>query len=276
MKHLSCHISYQVKPFTIRKIIILSGLILLSAITSAQFEKKISINLSGGIFKTFGAKDYPVGPGYDEDYLPYLMPNFQLGWTCNIGAQFNWNRYISFELNFGLANSGYWSYSSYDADNDDYYNYMYWDIYDEETDEILASGENYMTLFNLSFGLSPKYYFLPAKKFNPYALLEVNLNYTSVEYIDTKYDAYVKLGREDEYGESDTELLMDNSFAVGFYPGIGLEYALNDNIGFFAQTGYWLILLNKDEFETSDEAENFNAFKFQMGVRLSFWKAKEL
>ena len=90
------------------------------------------------------------------------------------------------------------------------------------------------------------------------------------------YEEYVKLGREDEYGESLSETWFEKSVGMGFYPGIGIEFNMNDNIGIFLQTGYWLILLNKNEFYYSEQEENFQAFKFQLGVRMSFWKSKKL
>lgn len=274
MKQLISYISCRVNSFTFRKIVLLIVFVLFPAILSAQFEKKVSVNLSTGLFKTFGPKDYP--DPYDDEYtFPYLMPNFQTGWTFNGGVQFNYNRQVSFEANLGIARSGFWYYEYYDPWDGKYYSWDYWEICDEYTDEPIASGENYLTLFNLSLGFAPKYYFLPSKKINPYAFLELNLNYTTVKYIDAEYEEYVKLGREDELGESWTETLMEKSFGFGIYPGIGAELTVNESIGIFAQTGYWLILLNKKEFEYL-EKENFHAFKFQLGVRMSFWKSKEL
>lgn len=275
MTRKSSHISQcNIRNFN-PKILLLSSLIFIPILIHAQFENKISINLSGGLFKTFGAKDYP--DPYDNEYTyPYLMPNFQTGWTIIGGVQFNYSRKISFEVNIGIARSGFWYYEYYDPWDGEYYSWDCWEIYDEYTDEPIASGENYLTLFNFSVGFAPKYYFLPSKRFKPYAILEINLNYTTVKYIDAEYEEYAKLGREDELDESWTETWMDKSFGIGFSPCIGAEFTVNDNIGVFAQTGYWLILLNKNEFEYPEDEHNFHAFKFQLGVRMSFWKSKKL
>ena len=275
MKLLNSHASGCFKIKDPERIIVLSVLLLLPLVLSAQFEKKISINISPGIFKTIGPKDYP--DPYEYDYkIPYLMPNFTTGWTVEGGVQFNYSRKISFGANLGIARSGYWYYDAYDPDYDDYYCWLCWEIYDENTYELVASGEDYLTLFNFNFGIYPKLYFLPSKRINPYTLLEINLNYTSVNYIDAMYEKYVSLGREDEYGESLSETWMEKSFGIGLYPGIGTEINLSDNIGIFLQTGYWLIILNKDEFELPEDEENFHALRFQLGVRMSFWKSKKL
>jgi hypothetical protein len=258
----------------IRKFLI-AILVILPVLASAQFERKISVNVSGGLFRTIGPKEYP-DPYYIDFEIPYLMPNFQTGWTIFGGIQYNISRKFSLEGNLGFARSGYWYYEAYDPDYNDYYCWMCWEIYDEYYEDALISGEDYLTLFNLSIGFAPKYYFLPSKRINPYALVELNFNYTSVDFIDSEYEAYVELGREDEYGESASETWMEKSFGLGFSPVVGTEFSVNDNIGIFFQAGYWMILLNKNEFEYAEEEENFHALKFQLGVRMSFWKSKEL
>jgi hypothetical protein len=277
MKFMSSHISNCYKLYKIFKPVILSVIILVPTLASAQFERKVSVNLSGGLFKTFGPKEYEINENYNEDVYPYLMPNFQIGWLLNSGFQYNYNRHFSFELNLGISRSGYWYYDMYDAEYDHYYCWECWEICDEDTEETLASGEKYYTFFNTGIGITPKFYLLPSKKFNPYALFEFDINYTSIEFFDTEYDAYESLGRENEYGDSDSKMIMNNNFGVGIQAGIGVEYNLNDNLGFFAQTGYWLMFLKMEEFEEpKKQYENSHAFKFHLGVRLSFLKAKEL
>lgn len=275
MKLPGSPISFVFSTHRNMRFLIVTVILLLPIVTQAQFEKKISVNFTPGLFKTIGPKEYPdpYDPGYD---YPFIMPNFQTGWILNGGVQFNYSRKVSFEVNLGFARSGFWNYDAYDPDYDDYYCWTCWEIYDEFTDEPVASGQDYYTLVNFSVGFAPKFYFLPSKKINPYGLLEVNLNYTSVDFIDAEYEEYVKLGREDEYGESASETWFEKSFGFGFNPMIGAEYTLSDAIGIYLQAGYWLIILNKKELYIPEEKENFNALKFQIGVRMSFWKAKEL
>lgn len=275
MKPLTSQISDFIRFIKNRKTLLITIFLLLPVLTSAQFEKKISVNITPGFFKTIGPKDYPDPYGYDYK-LPHLMPNFQVGWSINGGIQFNYSRNISFEANLGIARSGFWQYDAYDPDYDDYYCWTCWDIYDDYSDEPIASGQDYLTLFNFSIGFAPKYYFLPSKKINPYALLELNLNFTSVKFIDTWYEEMVNLGMDVADEEDYTEFWLEKSLGLGISPVVGAEFNLSDNIGIFMQTGYWLIVLDKKEFEEPEEEENFHALKFQLGVRMSFWKAKKL
>jgi len=257
--------------------LVLMALISLSA--SGQFEQKVSLNFAGGIFKTFGPKTYiPDWASGPEDKEPHLMPHFETGWAINGGVQFNINRHFSLLADIGFMYSGYWYYDPSDPnDPEDDYNYLYFEIYEDTIDYVVAaSGEDELNLFNLHIGFTPKYYFLPGKKFNPFVFAGININYTNVQFIDRQYEAYDQLGRLEEYGESETAAWMDKSFGLGFFPGAGIEYNLNDNLGFFLHAGYYLVFLNKSEFQYPEEEENLQAFKLQLGVRFSFWKSKDL
>jgi opacity protein-like surface antigen len=244
-----------------------------------QFEQKVSLNAAVGIFKTFGPKTYiPDWASGPEDKEPHLMPQFEAGWAVNGGVQFNLNRHFSLLADIGFMYSGYWYYDPSDPnDPEDDYNYLYWEIYEDTIDYVVvATGENELSMFNLNIGLTPKYYFLPGKKFNPFVFAGIHINYTNVDYKDSQYEAYKDLGRLEEYGESESGSWMEKSFGLGIYPGAGLEYNLNDNLGFFLHAGYYLVFLNKGEFQYPEEEENLQALKVQVGVRFSFWKSKEL
>lgn len=263
----------------INKILLALIVFACSISTFGQFEQKISLNFSAGIIKTFGPKTYiPDWATTPDDKEPLLMSNFEMGWAVNGGVQFNINSHFSILADIGFMSSGYWYYDPSDPnDPEDDYNYLYYEIYADTIDwEVVASGEDELTMFNLNIGLTPKYYFLPGKKFNPYIFAGININYTNVDFIDHEYEAYKDLDRLDEYGDSETALWLDSSFGIGVFPGAGVEYKLNDNIGFFIQTGYYLILLNKNEFDYPEAEENFHAFKLQLGIQLSFWKSKDL
>jgi len=260
------------------KVLMLILFVSFSLSASGQFEQKISLNLAGGIFKTFGSKTYiPDWASGPEDKEPHLMPHFETGWAVNGGVQFNINRHFSLLADIGFMRSGYWYYDPSDPnDPEDDYNYLYFEIYEDTIDYVVvASGEDELTLFNLNIGLTPKYYFLPGKKVNPFIFAGININYTNVNFTDRQYEAYEDLGRLDEYGESESAAWMEKSFGFGLYPGAGVEYNLNDNLGFFLHAGYYMVFLNKNEFQYAEEEENLQALKVQAGIRFSFWKSKD-
>jgi opacity protein-like surface antigen len=242
----------------------------------AQFERKISLNLSGGVFKTFGDKAYPDtdDKNPEKNEIAYLMPNFEIGYSLQGGLQYNFSRQLSIELNIGYMHSAFWWYDVYDEyDNPcSYLGFTYTESGEEETES------NFLMLNNLHFGLASRYYFLPANKFNPYALVEVNLNILDSEYIDHQWDVYERLGRLDELGyeNSTSQMILEAHSCVGFLAGGGVDYSLNENISFFFEAGYWFIFLNWEEYIQPVELSNFNALKFHLGARFSFIKSKQL
>jgi hypothetical protein len=274
---ISSRVSNQLKGILTRSVLLFL-ITCVPLLSSAQFERKISINFSGGVFKTFGDKGYPSSAAWEGSEVPYLMPNYAIGTSWEGGLQYNFSRHLSVGINLGYLRSQYWWFDAYDEANDDYYSYLGFHVYDPVSGEIEEESANYLTLHNRHLGLSAKYYFLPAKKFKPYALTEVNLNILDAEYIDNQYDVYERLGRLDEYEfEYNTSFELFTAYScVGFLAGGGIAYTLNENIGFFFETAYWFIFLNWEEYMEPVELSNFNAFKFQLGVRFSFIKSKQL
>ena len=251
-------------------------LIFFPIIIQAQFEQKLSINLSAGPFITIGKKDFAPYPDYPTDFLPYQMPNFRTGVFGNIGLQFNANRHLSLNTDLGLMNSGTWYYSFHN----DGINYLDFQLFeDDTTDVLLAEGSNEMTLLNLSLGFAPKYYLLPGKKINPYIFAGITINFTKVTFTDNYWQARKDnnmLAPDDTGPYND---FLEKNFGIGFHPGIGAEYNLNDNIGFFISAGYYIILLNKDNFkpqERVENKENFHSVNLHAGIRFSFLKSKNL
>lgn len=236
-------------------------IILIPVLSTAQFEQKVSINLSAGIFKTFGKK---LG-----QYDPMQMPNYKPGLVSNAGFQFNLNRRLSVITDFGILYAGGWSYS--EGSNDDYLHYT---VFDGAT--LVAEGMNYLNLFSFSIGITPKYYLLPDKKWNPYFFAGINLNFTSAKFTNNQWqDAYDHgVLPPDDTGPYDP--FLEKNIGIGFDPGIGIEFAPNDKIGFYLSSGYYLILLKDENFKSQSLEENFNAFFFQLGVRFSFLKSKDL
>jgi len=230
----------------------------------AQYNQKISINLASGIFDTFGKK---VG-----EYDPMQMPNYQLGFSANGGLQIRINDRLSISAEVGFMNSRRWYYS--EGDNN---NYLYWYItLDTITYEPIAEGENYLDIQNYSFGVKPKYYLGPGKRWNPYFYAGVNINWTRAYFEDNLWVALDKFNMLDPDDTGPYNYNLETNFGVGFNPGFGVEFFPNERIGFNLSSGYYFIMLNKKNFKSPEREENFNAFVLQAGLRFYFIKSKDL
>jgi hypothetical protein len=234
--------------------------------SNAQFEQKVSINISSGIFKTFGQK-LSVDP-YPE---PMQMPNYKMGFSANGGLQFKISERFSLSADFGIMISQSWYYKYAGSDN----NYLYWSFTDTTTG-LAYEGENYLDIYNYSFRINPKYYLVQGKKWKPYLFAGININLTTANYVSTlwaKYEEinYLPVGEPVAYNGN-----LENSFGMGFNPGIGIEYSPNDKFHFFLESGYYFIMLNKDHFKSPELEENFNAVVLQVGLRYCFIKSKDL
>jgi len=243
----------------------------------AQFEQKLSVNLSGGFFTTVGSKGYMAewSSGKD-DREPTLMPNFKTGFSLGGGFQVNVNRHFSIEATMGLMGSLGWYYDYSDGDQEPF-NYLYYEAYADTIDYIVQfSGENEMTLTNLVLGLSPKYYFLPGNKINPYAFAGVTYSITHVNFIDNEYTSFVENGKLDELEVGDANHWFSDHSGLGMTLGAGIEYGLNDYFGLFMQAGYYFTPLKDEAFIYDLKYVNFHAINLHLGVRLSFLKSKDL
>ncbi len=69
---------------------------------------------------------------------------------------------------------------------------------------------------------------------------------------------------------------IENNTGLGINPGLGIEFSINDNIGFHLLTGYYLILLSEENFYVPEQHEHLNAIIFQAGLKLSFLKSKDI
>ena len=246
----------------------------ISLFVNAQFEQKLSINLSAGTFKTIGPKTFHYSWDTDPNaFDPLQMPNFRSGFLGNISLQFNMNRHLSLNADLGLMYSGKWYYSRYD----DGVNYLDFQLYQyDSTDVLLEEGSNEMSLSNLSVGIAPKYYLLPWKKINPYFFTGITINFTNVTFTDNYWQARHDNDMLDPDDTGPYNDFLEKNFGIGFHPGFGAEYSLSDNIGFFISAGYHLILLNKENFKEQDREENFHSINLQGGIRFSFLKSKNL
>jgi hypothetical protein len=243
---------------------LLLGLFLLPELLSAQYEQKISVNLSAGGFKTFGNK-------YNEETGPRQMPNYKMGFAANGGIQFKIGEHLSLSADFGIMMTNLWNYKTPDKDN-----WLYWTIDDTITGAVLEEGEDYLDLRNYSLSVKPKYYLSHGKKWNPYFFTGLNINWTSAWFENNLWAAQFKRGLippdiTEPYNDN-----LENSFGIGLNPGLGIEYSPGDQFHFYFETGYYMISLQKENFKDPDREENFNAVPFQIGLRLNFIKSKEL
>jgi opacity protein-like surface antigen len=246
-----------------KKILFLLSFVFVSLSAIAQFEQKLGINLAAGGFKTIG---FP-----DTDNMPMQMPNYKPGFALNGGLQFKISKRLSLTAEGGIMISQKWTYKG-----EDYINDLTWVINDTVTGALLAEGENYLDIYNYSFGIKIKYYFLPEKKWDPYFHAGVNINWTRSFFDNTEWAAFKKLGYlgvEDTIPGNDN---LENSFGFGFSPGIGIEFSPNDKLHFYLESGYYLIILDKQKFKDVLREENFHAIRLQLGLRWNFIKSKEL
>lgn len=272
----------QKESSTIRKHLTIPLLVLVLAATGlplkAQFEQRLSVNLSGGYFNTIGWSGYKAewwSPG--DPYEPALMPNFKTGVSFSGGLQYNFSRHLSVEFRLGFQFSPGW-YFDYSDDGAEPFNYLYYEIYaDTITYETVAKGENYMDMGNYYLGLAPRYYFAPGRRMNPFIFAGVHINYLDTYFHDREYDAYVALGRESEISEN-TSLTewFDYHVGIGFSAGAGAEFALNDYLGLFANVCYHFIPLNEESFFEDTKYAEFHALNIHLGARISFFRSKEL
>ena len=245
-----------------KKIYILAFLIF-PLTASAQFEQKVSINLSAGMFKTFGDKW--------SEYHPKQMPNYKAGIASELGFQYNINRRFSILAEFGIMYSGGWSLISKEG-----YNPMHYEVW-SDTVTVVSEGFNELNLSNFSISIKPELYLLPGKKFNPFIYTGININYTRANYTDNQWIDFVNHGLNNPDDTPYNPFLKKN-IGFGLNPGLGIEYSPSDKISISLTSGYCFIFMNEKNFQYDepDRIENFNAFLLQAGIRYSFFKSKDL
>jgi hypothetical protein len=244
------------------------GLILLFVIlfpfhADAQYDQKISLSFAAGTFKTFGKE---LG-----EYGPMQMPNYRMGINANGGLQFKISSRFSISAELGIMVSEKWSYKVGDNNN-----YLYWSIYDTVTGNLIAEGERYLDIFNYSIGIKPIYYVTQGKKWSTFVYAGVNVNITRANYEDTEWPKLKELNRLSADDNGPYNDYLEQNTGIGFNPGLGVEFFPKDRIGISLTTGYYFIKLNKDNFKSYSQVENFNAFVIQAGLKMYFIKSKDL
>lgn len=247
-----------------KRYFILTLISLYTVSSYSQFEYKMGINLSSGSFKTFG---YATGA---DDYTPNQMPHYMPGIMVDGGLQFNINRRLSLVLGSNIMYSWKWSYKIDGAD------WMYYEVLDTNTYEVLTSGMNELKFFNFNIGITPKYYLSPGARWNPYIFTGINLNFTKAYYAnnqwyDEKQYGYIPPEENDPYNP-----YLEHNVGIGLIPGFGIEYSTGSKYSFALETGYSLIFMKEGNFENTDNTENFNAIFFRIGIRFNFLKSKNL
>ncbi len=230
---------------------------------NAQFDQTVSLKLSAGTFKTIGKK---LG-----EYDPMQMPNYGMGFAADGGLQFRLSPRFSLSAEFGVMISQRWSYR--EGDNN---NYLYWEILDTLTEDLIAQGENYLDIYNYSLGLMPVYYMVADGKWKPYMFFGINVNLTNAYFEDTEWMELKKLNRLDPDDTGPYNYNLERNIGIGVIPGLGLEYSPNSKLNFILSSGYDFIFLNKKNFKSPEREENFKAFVIQAGLRMYFIKSKDL
>ncbi len=255
-----------------KKLSILAGTLLIPFLLNAQFEQKMSFSLSAGIFKTVGAKTYtPEWASDPDEWAPYQMPNYRPGIFVNGALQLNINRHFSLGIDVGYMHSGSWFYNEYEG-----VNCLDFEVYDTIADELLTEGENELDLTNISIGLVPRYYLYPWEKFSFFLFAGLNINFTKAEYQDNEWKANREYGMLDPDDTGPWDPYLEVNTGLGVVSGFGLEYDLNDKIGFYLSAGYHYTLLDEKNFKTPEQVENFQAINVHAGIRMSFLKSKKL
>lgn len=256
----------------------------------AQFEQKVTLNFSVGSIKPIGVREY-IYESTNGDYLntwlmPYLFSNYKMGYSFTGGAQFNINRFFSLGTGIGVERIGSWQYTdSYSINGQRYEKeFLAWEITQDES--VLDEGINELKMYNFSIGVFPRINMAYGKRLNPYVYVEVTFNYTDINYVDNRREAWIDLGGSeqsyDEWFESLSSPSAYNktpksSFGIGLYPGVGFDLNLNSNVGVFVQGGYSFISINKADLEESNlEPENFNTIKVEVGFKFSFLRSKDI
>ena len=258
----------------------------------AQFEQKITLNISAGYFNPIGDQEYvkfksiETGRLYNIDgetttdyaYIyPYIMSNFNAGFNFSAGIQFNVNRMFSIATNISFLKNFNWSYEKYyynvsdeQASTRDWLAYeisetdlfdwegVNWDINGDGDTEDLITGLDEYALYNISLGVMPKVYFVKQGVLRPYVFGELNFNYTSLNFEDNESKETVRIVNE-IYDALD----INEEYNPDFDP---LTEMFDKSIGFGAYPGFGLdIQMN----------ENLGLF-FQGGYSIIFLSADKL
>jgi hypothetical protein len=285
------------KKIYIITIIAAFTLALLHFDVSAQFEQKFTLNFSVGGAFPFGEEDYV---GYhresfrnyygeiEEKHLvtldPYIMSNFFTGGSFTAGVQYNINRRLSIGGNIGFYTMWDWYYA---VEYYDFYqqkevetSFNEWHIFNPENPgEVIASGEDQFNLYNLWIGFFSKYHILPGRTINPYLFAEVSGNYTDLQFVNKRQETLDELDlTPDEFVyDPSFDQMLEQSFGLGLYPGLGFDIRISENIGLFFQGGYSMIILNKDDLDEAKlEPENLTTIRVDIGAKISFLKSKNL
>jgi len=265
-------------------------LILTSSNIFAQFENKVTLNVSLGAIQPVGQREYIYqsqnGAYLNTWLMPYLFSNFDRGGAFTGAVMFNLNRTFSLGVGVTMERIGNWEYIDEYTMNGERVenNFLSWNITQESS--ILDEGVNELNMYNLGIGVFPRINMAYGKRFNPYVFVEVTFNYTDINYIDNRRNSWIELGGSEQdydiwYNSLTSPSAYKNtpqrSFGIGLYPGIGFDYNINSNIGIFVHGGYSFISINKADLEDANlEPENFTSAKIEVGLKFSFLRSKDI
>ena len=67
---------------------------------------------------------------------------------------------------------------------------------------------------------------------------------------------------------------LQRNVGLGVRPGGGIDFSFSDRLSLFMATSFQIILLNKENFYTEEQFENFYSVNMTAGIRMSFLKSK--
>lgn len=239
------------------------ALLLVSVVVAGQYEQKVSIDLSAGVFKT-------VGYAYGENE-PSQMPNYGIGLSTSGGVHFRISERFTLAAELGYKVSQSWSYEDEATGS-----YFYWLIEDSITGDKLVDGENYLDLFNYSIGIKPIYYLSAGNKWNPFLFTGINFNYTTAYFEDSYWLELEKRNMLPPEDDGPTNEFLESNLGLGLNPGIGVELSPGGRMHYYLTAGYQFIWLHWSNFTSSPRNENFHALVIQVGTRINFLKTKDL
>ncbi len=279
----------------IRNLTLALVLLCTATLLRGQFEQRLTLNFSAGLVAPSGPKEYvdydvPLTDTYFSGTIaqtrPYLMANFNKGMSFYGGIQYNFSRQFATAFSVQLFQILNWEYS-YE------WNFMYpeetirgswmeWQIRESDIDPdgsydvIVESGENKLSLTNIGISATPKVYALPGRRFNPYLFGEISYNLTNLS-LRNNYGRAINRYHIEGIEYEPLVKILERSIGLGLYPGMGAEFRLSENLGIFLQGGYSVIFVNDKKLKDAGfAAENFTNMRTEAGVKLSFWRSKNL
>lgn len=229
-------------------------LIFVHTVVHAQFEKKFTMSIQGGYIS-------PIGGAFDDDNLPYLWSNFNMGYELGGSLQYNFSDALAAGVNLKYLLAQDWN----DPRVDNNLNI-----------EFIAADEKKSFFNSVSVNAFSKYTLSPQKTFSPYlfagigvnvfnaerSAAETELNYT---YSDDLYDANITAIIDRE-----PAVKLETGAAMNLIVGPGLDIGLSESLSLLLQANYNVSLTKAQ----SKLKQNIAHLSLLGGVSFSVFRSK--